>query len=69
MKEKHFLFMILFIMFLLLSVMTILILESQVRERQRFSLMEYEKLMYRFYQDYMDGTYRGVDSDNLKNQI
>ncbi len=57
MKEKHFLFMILFIMFLLLSVMTILILEGQVRARQRFSLMEYEKLMYSYYQNYLDGSF------------
>ena len=47
--------MTLVIMFLMLSVMTLLILEGKVRERQRFSVMEYEKLMYRFYQNYLVG--------------
>jgi len=54
--------MILFIMFLLLTVMTLLILEGQVREKQRFSLMEYDKLMYRFYQTYLAG-------DNLDEEM
>jgi len=55
MKEKRFLYMILFIMFLLLTVLTLLILEGKVREKQRFGLMEYDKLMYRFYQSYLNG--------------
>ena len=53
MKEKHFLYMILVIMFLLMSVMTLLLLEGQIREKQRISVMEYEKLMFRFYQNYL----------------
>ena len=55
MNEKRFLYLILTLFFMILSVMTVMVMISQNQQKMFEFLLEYEKLLNHFYQSYNEG--------------
>ncbi len=66
MNEKRFLYLILTLIFLLMTIMNTLVMTSQIQREMHDFLAESEKLLYSMYQSYVNGT---IHEENFPGEI